>query len=366
MRALRRLRPLTASVALQGDGSIEDSTEVRSRQVALGEALIHSPGGWLRARASRARRPPEGRKSRQQIPGSGRGVPQLLADGPPELRWEGLPFAGHFRSVLITTSERARHRHSRVARNSDSRRPETPGAGLPLGSRDPPRARHGSAAVPRWGLLRARGPRCAARPEPSKVNLCAPSTPLLLSHFPSLPPLGSALRRSPPSPSLLLSPGLSSAPLLPPASFSSPPSSPPSPEPDGLAPYSRSSHPLFSFTRRSGAVPYPYFLTVSIFSVSEATTITTTVTQILNYATAGAIITHQSFPELKSLDVSYSVWLTFFWSWIRVFSGFMLISPHFINEMIIWLQPAIKLSDLKSEGTPGWLSRLRVRLQLRS
>nr|XP_060490213.1 collagen alpha-3(IX) chain-like [Panthera onca] len=113
----------------------------------------------------------------QQIPGSGRGVPQLLADGPPELRWEGFPFAGHFRSVRITTSERARHRHSRVARNSDSRRPETPGAGLPLGSRDPPRARHGSAAVPRWGLLRARGPRCAARPEPSKFQKPPPSPP---------------------------------------------------------------------------------------------------------------------------------------------------------------------------------------------
>lgn len=168
----------------------------------------------------------------QQIPGSSRGIPQLLTDGPPELRREGFPFAGHFRSVLITTSGLA------------TATPAWPAAQTPGDSRRP-------ARDARWGLGTRRGrdmgpppsraggcSACAGRdappaPEPCKVNLCAPSTSLLLSHFPSLLPLRSALRRSPPFPSLPCSPGLSSAPLLPPGAFA--PSLPPSPKPDSLA-----------------------------------------------------------------------------------------------------------------------------------
>lgn len=44
MKALRRLRPLTASVALQGDGSIEDSTEVRSRRGEAGGGAKEGAG----------------------------------------------------------------------------------------------------------------------------------------------------------------------------------------------------------------------------------------------------------------------------------------------------------------------------------
>lgn len=187
----------------------------------------------------------------QSIPGSGGGVPQLLTDGSPELHLERFPFAGHFRSVLITTNGLA------------TAAPSWPATQTPGDSRC---QTQDSGWGPGTRRRRDMGP--PSRAGPGRVATRAPCGYSLRSvNSSTLFPLslGPALLRSPPSPSLPLSPGLPSAPLLPRRSVC--PALPPSPKPDSLVPMAPLAefHPLFNVTQRSRAVPYSYFLIVSIF-----------------------------------------------------------------------------------------------------
>lgn len=172
---------------------------------------------------------------------------------------ERFPLAGHFRSVLITTSG-ACHRHSRVARSSDSQRLGSPDAGLTLGSRDQPRARHGTSAFPRSG--RDASPLRALRKGTSALRPLLYSVPT----FPILPPLGSALLSSRPLPSFpppSLRDGLAPH-SFPQRAFSS--SLPPLNLTAwfGWAPSYGVSTPLF--TQRPGAEPYSsHFSILCIF-----------------------------------------------------------------------------------------------------
>lgn len=151
----------------------------------------------------------------QQIPGSGRGVPQLLADGPPELRLERFPRAGHFRSVFITPGGLAT-----ATRSWPAVRPPATGDAR----RRAPAAVAGPAAGRTWVCRLALG-RDALPPERLRL-FCAPSTPVL-PHFPSSRPA-------------LLAPSLPPAPLrdcLAPHSFPAsclPPARPPVPKPHSL------------------------------------------------------------------------------------------------------------------------------------
>lgn len=169
----------------------------------------------------------------QQIPGSGRGIPQLLTDGPPELRPEGFPFAGHFRSVLITTSGLATATPAWPAAQTpgDSRRPARDarwGPGTRRG-RDmgPPPSRAGAARRARAGMRRRPG---------SRARLTS-ALRLLLYSFPTFPPSFPSAGRSaaplpsPPSPAL---PDCLAPHSFPQRAF--PPFLPPSPKPDSLAP----------------------------------------------------------------------------------------------------------------------------------
>lgn len=145
-----------------------------------------------------------------------------------------------------------------MARSSDSRRLGSPDAGLTLGSRDQPGARHGPPSRAAAGM-RLHCARCARAPLRSVHS--STLFPLSLSSLPSA-------RRSsapvPSRPSLPLSPGRSGAPLLPPASFLFLPPPLNLTAWFGWAPSHGVSTPLF--TQRPGAEPYSsHFSILSIF-----------------------------------------------------------------------------------------------------
>lgn len=209
---------------------------------------------------------------------------------------ERFPFAGHFRSVLITTSGLATAAPSWPATQTlgDSRR-QTRDSGWGPGIR-------------RW---RDMGP--PSRAGPGRVATQAPcGAPQRSVNSSTLFPLSlpSAQRASAPLPSL---PSPSLLDCLAPHSFPGEVCLPRSLPRLNLTAWSRWPYLLteFPFTLQfhseiKGCTIFLRFLDTLYFSVSETAT-TTTVTKLVNCATTSVIITH----EVKSLEISYSVWRGF-------------------------------------------------------